>query len=218
MAASIAQTSDNAIGRTLRKGAQASPRKAMGDPAGRQRRLCGRHGRYAGGLSEGARSGVPLANSMAPTARATFRAVLSLFKCYNDKALIKKGNGQRGPFQSHVGWERTTVNQAGVVTLAVRALRRPGDWWPRYSGSGSKRRRQYTRRFREPRRSLGRAAANVNAKGVRTRTDLNQRREFRGLGFDRGGFWKRPAVNSNLHSKSRVRFSQRDRDGFRHIL
>jgi len=52
----VERASDNTIGRTLKKRAQTSPQSAMGDPAGRQRRLRGRHGRRAGNLPEAARS------------------------------------------------------------------------------------------------------------------------------------------------------------------
>jgi hypothetical protein len=55
----VERASDNTIGRTLKKCSQASPLDAMGHPAGRQCRLCSRHGRCAGGVSEAARSGLP---------------------------------------------------------------------------------------------------------------------------------------------------------------
>ena len=50
----VERASDNTIGRTLKKHAQASPAKAMGHPAGWQRRLRSRHGGCAGSLSEAA--------------------------------------------------------------------------------------------------------------------------------------------------------------------
>ena len=50
----VERASDNTIGRTLKKHAQATPAKAMGHPAGWQRRLRSRHGRCAGSLSEAA--------------------------------------------------------------------------------------------------------------------------------------------------------------------
>ena len=53
----VDRASDNTIGRTLKKHAQASPAKAVGDPAGCQRRLRSRHGGCAGSLPEAARSG-----------------------------------------------------------------------------------------------------------------------------------------------------------------
>src|SRR5271156_5860282 len=46
----VEKASDNTIGRTLKKPPQTSSPTAMGDPAGRQRRLRGRHGRRAGNL------------------------------------------------------------------------------------------------------------------------------------------------------------------------
>lgn len=52
----VERASDNTIGRTLKKHAQASPAKAMGHPTGCQRRVRSRHGGCAGGLSETARS------------------------------------------------------------------------------------------------------------------------------------------------------------------
>src|SRR5271157_4232612 len=55
----IEKASDNTIGRTLKKRPQAPPQSAMGDPAGRQRRLRRRHGRRAGNLPEAARSRSP---------------------------------------------------------------------------------------------------------------------------------------------------------------
>ena len=55
----VKQVSDNTIGRTLKKRAQTSPQSAMGDPAGRQRRLRRRDGRCAGNLPETARSRSP---------------------------------------------------------------------------------------------------------------------------------------------------------------
>ncbi|HME22058.1 MAG TPA: IS630 family transposase [Acetobacteraceae bacterium] len=54
----VDRASDNTIGRTLKKLAQAAPAKAMGHPAGCQRRFRSRHGRCAGGLPETARSRV----------------------------------------------------------------------------------------------------------------------------------------------------------------
>jgi hypothetical protein len=50
----VERVSDNTIGRTLKKHAQASPAKAMGHSAGRKRRLRSRHGGCAGGLSAAA--------------------------------------------------------------------------------------------------------------------------------------------------------------------
>ncbi len=47
----VERASDNTIGRTLKKHSQAASEAAMGHPAGRQRRLCCRHGRRLGGLS-----------------------------------------------------------------------------------------------------------------------------------------------------------------------
>jgi transposase len=55
----VERASDNTIGRTLKKHAQAPPATAMGDPAGRQRRVRRRHGRCAGSLSETARPSLP---------------------------------------------------------------------------------------------------------------------------------------------------------------
>ncbi len=55
----VEQVSDNTIGRTLKKRAQTSPQSAMGDPAGRQRRLRRRDGRCAGNLPETAQSRSP---------------------------------------------------------------------------------------------------------------------------------------------------------------
>lgn len=55
----VDRASDNTIGRTLKKHAQAAPAKAMGHPAGCQRRLRSRDGRRTGGLPEAARSSVP---------------------------------------------------------------------------------------------------------------------------------------------------------------
>ena len=55
----VKQVSDNTIGRTLKKRAQTSPQSAMGDPAGRQRRLRRRDGRCAGYLRKTARSRSP---------------------------------------------------------------------------------------------------------------------------------------------------------------
>src|SRR3954468_13001190 len=52
----VDRASDNTIGRTLKKTSQASSAKAMGHPAGCQRRLCSRHGGCAGGLPATARS------------------------------------------------------------------------------------------------------------------------------------------------------------------
>src|SRR5271157_6216423 len=54
----VNRASDNTIGRTLKKHAQASPEKAIGYPAGRQCGVRGRHGGCAGGLSSAARSRV----------------------------------------------------------------------------------------------------------------------------------------------------------------
>src|SRR6478609_6098277 len=50
----VERASDNTIGRTLKKHTQAAPTKAMGHPAGWQRRLRSRHGGCAGSLSEAA--------------------------------------------------------------------------------------------------------------------------------------------------------------------
>ena len=55
----VERASDNTIGRTLKKRPQTSPQSAMGDPAGRQRRLRRRDGRCAGNLPETARSRSP---------------------------------------------------------------------------------------------------------------------------------------------------------------
>src|SRR5271166_2222809 len=59
----VDKASDNTIGRTLKKRAQAAPQSAMGDPARSQRGLRRRHGRRAGNLPKAARSrpssGVP---------------------------------------------------------------------------------------------------------------------------------------------------------------
>jgi hypothetical protein len=52
----VERASDNTIGRTLKTLSQTASQAAMGDPAGRQRGLCRRHGRRAGCLSEAARS------------------------------------------------------------------------------------------------------------------------------------------------------------------
>jgi Homeodomain-like domain len=46
----VEKASDNTIGRTLKKRAQTPPPSAIGDPAGRQRRLRRGHGRRAGNL------------------------------------------------------------------------------------------------------------------------------------------------------------------------
>jgi Homeodomain-like domain len=54
----VDRASDNTIGRTLKKHAQASPAKAVGYPAGCQRSLRSRHGGCAGSLPEAARPGV----------------------------------------------------------------------------------------------------------------------------------------------------------------
>jgi transposase len=57
----VERASDNTIGRTLKKKpSQASPAKAMGHPAGCQRRFRSRHGGCAGGLSKTARSRSPV--------------------------------------------------------------------------------------------------------------------------------------------------------------
>ena len=50
----VDRASDNTIGRTLKKNAQASSPEAMGHPTGSQRRLRSRHGGRAGGLPEAA--------------------------------------------------------------------------------------------------------------------------------------------------------------------
>jgi transposase len=50
----VEKASDNTIGRTLKKRPQTAPQSAMGDPAGRQRRLRRRHGGRAGNLPEAA--------------------------------------------------------------------------------------------------------------------------------------------------------------------
>jgi hypothetical protein len=55
----VDRASDNTIGRTLKKHAQAAPAKAMGHPAGWQRGLRSRHGGCAGGLPTAAPSGGP---------------------------------------------------------------------------------------------------------------------------------------------------------------
>src|SRR6201982_3084258 len=52
----VERASDNTIGRTLKKHSQTASQATMGYPPGRQRGLCRRHGRRAGGLSEAARS------------------------------------------------------------------------------------------------------------------------------------------------------------------
>src|SRR5438552_2809352 len=52
----VVKTSDNTIGRTLKKHSQTAPQAAMGDPAGRQRGVCCQHGRRAGSLPAAARS------------------------------------------------------------------------------------------------------------------------------------------------------------------
>ena len=52
----VDKASDNTIGRTLKKRAQAAPQSAMGDPARSQRGLRRRHGRRAGNLPKAARS------------------------------------------------------------------------------------------------------------------------------------------------------------------
>jgi hypothetical protein len=51
----VDRASDNTIGRTLKKYAQAPPAKTMDHPAGRQRRLRSQHGGCAGSLSEAPR-------------------------------------------------------------------------------------------------------------------------------------------------------------------
>jgi hypothetical protein len=67
----VEKASDNTIGRTLKKPPQAPPQSAMGDPAGRQRRLRRRHGRRAGNLPEAARSRSPARLSGWENARRT---------------------------------------------------------------------------------------------------------------------------------------------------
>jgi poly-gamma-glutamate capsule biosynthesis protein CapA/YwtB (metallophosphatase superfamily) len=54
----VERASDNTIGRTLKKHAQAASAKAMGHPAGCQCSVRSPHGGCAGGLSSAARSGV----------------------------------------------------------------------------------------------------------------------------------------------------------------
>jgi hypothetical protein len=53
----VAKASDNTIGRTLKKHSQTASEAAIRHSTGGQRRVRGRHGRRAGGLSEAARSG-----------------------------------------------------------------------------------------------------------------------------------------------------------------
>jgi Homeodomain-like domain len=53
----VAKASDNTIGRTLKKHSQTAPEAAIRYSTGGQRRVRGRHGRRAGGLSQAARSG-----------------------------------------------------------------------------------------------------------------------------------------------------------------
>ena len=55
----VDRASDNTIGRILKKHAQASSAKAMGNSAGRQRRLRRRHGGRARGLPSAAQSCIP---------------------------------------------------------------------------------------------------------------------------------------------------------------
>jgi hypothetical protein len=55
----VEQASDSTIGRVLKKYSQAAPPPAMGDPAERQQRLHGRHGRRARRLHATARSRPP---------------------------------------------------------------------------------------------------------------------------------------------------------------
>ena len=55
----VARASDNTIGRTLKKRAQAASPEAVGHSARGQRRLRSRHGGCAGGLPEAARSEPP---------------------------------------------------------------------------------------------------------------------------------------------------------------
>jgi len=50
----VDRVSDNTIGRTLKKHPQTASETPMGHCAGQERRLCGRHGRCAGGLSQAA--------------------------------------------------------------------------------------------------------------------------------------------------------------------
>ena len=52
----VERASDSTIGRVLKKHSQAASSAAMGDPAERQQRLRGRHGRRAGRLYAAARS------------------------------------------------------------------------------------------------------------------------------------------------------------------
>jgi transposase len=53
----VARASDNTIGRTLKKHTQTALEGAICYSAGGQRRVCGCHGRRAGGLPQAARSG-----------------------------------------------------------------------------------------------------------------------------------------------------------------
>jgi transposase len=55
----VATASDNTIGRTQKKRYQTAPEQPIRHSAGGQRRLRGRHGGRAGGLSQAARSGSP---------------------------------------------------------------------------------------------------------------------------------------------------------------
>ena len=55
----VDRASDNTIGRTLKKQSQTPPAKAMGYPAGRQRRVRSRYGGRAGSVPQAARSGLP---------------------------------------------------------------------------------------------------------------------------------------------------------------
>jgi hypothetical protein len=50
----VDRASDNTIGRTLKKNAQAASSETMGHPTGGERRVCSRHGGRAGGLPQAA--------------------------------------------------------------------------------------------------------------------------------------------------------------------
>jgi Homeodomain-like domain len=56
----VERASDNTIGRVLKKHSQTASERAMGHPAGRQRRLCRRYGRRAGRVPSSPRPGLPV--------------------------------------------------------------------------------------------------------------------------------------------------------------
>ena len=56
----VERASDNTIGRVLKKHSQTASERPVGHPAGRQRRLCRRHGRRAGCVSPPSRPDLPV--------------------------------------------------------------------------------------------------------------------------------------------------------------